>query len=307
MTVFRSSGNLQADKRYEYARAMLEDCDGAAAADLFRQTLELVPDWPPAQFGLGQALALEGEREGAITAFRRTLELAPEDALGAAVQLAKLGALPADEAMRPGYVAALFDDYADRFDDHLVNALDYRAPEIIMEALRQVCGESGRPFRFARALDLGCGTGLMVRALGGRAEAVDGVDLSERMAAKARATGLYREVWVGNAVEALAAPASYPLILAADLLVYIGDLNPLLCAAAEALEPEGLFAFTFQLRSEPGHGLGADLRHHHCEAYVRDAAGAAGLAVVQAAPCTPRMDAGEPVVGMVMVLQRASR
>ncbi|MGL4241482.1 MAG: methyltransferase [Beijerinckiaceae bacterium] len=300
MTVFRSSGNLQADRRYEYARAALEECDGQAAADLFRQTLELVPDWPPAHFGLGEALALEGAGDQAAAAFRRTLELAPDDALGAALRLAKLGALPVNDAMRPGYVAALFDDYADRFEDHLVNALRYRAPEIIVAALRTVCAGRGRPFRFSAALDLGCGTGLMARALVDATDCIDGVDLSPRMVAKARATGLYRDVRVADAVDALA--SSYPLLLAADVIVYINDVTRLLQAARQALEPEGFFAFTFQLSEAAGHDVGPDLRHHHSEAYMRDAALAAGLTVVHAEPCVPRFDAGEPVPGMVMVL-----
>jgi predicted TPR repeat methyltransferase len=205
--VFRSSGDLNADRRYEYARASLKDCDGAAAADLFRQVLELAPDWPPAHFGLGEALMLENDRDGAVAAFRRALELAPDDVLGASLRLAWLGARPAEDAMRPAFVAQLFDDYADTFDDHLVKALAYRAPDIVVDALRQVCAARGRPFRFASAFDLGCGTGLMARALGDAAEAIDGVDLSPRMAAKAEATGLYRRVWVGDVVEALASPS----------------------------------------------------------------------------------------------------
>jgi predicted TPR repeat methyltransferase len=308
MALRRSSGDLNADRRYEYARASLEDCDGAAAADLFRQVLELVPDWPPAHFGLGEALTFENDRDGAVAAFRRTLELAPDDVLGASLRLAWLGAAPPDAAMRPAFVAQLFDDYADTFDDHLVIALAYRAPEIIADALARVCAARGRPARFGSALDLGCGTGLMAKALGGMAMTVDGVDLSPRMAAKARATGLYRQVQVGDVVEALRSPfargGSYHLLLAADVLVYIGDLTQLLRAAHEALDAQGLFAFTFQFRSEPGYGVGADLRHHHSEAYVRETAASAGLGVALAEPCAPRNESGFPVAGMVMVVER---
>ncbi len=54
--------------------------------------------------------------------------------------------------MQTGYVAALFDEYCDRFDAHLVERLSYRAPQVVLRALREVCAAKGRPFRFrARA------------------------------------------------------------------------------------------------------------------------------------------------------------
>jgi predicted TPR repeat methyltransferase len=307
MATFRSSGDLTADRRYEYARAALEDCDGVAAADLFRQTLELVPGWPPAHFGLGEALALEGDSKGAAAAFARTLELAPEDALGASLRLARLGFHQAGDAMRPGFVAALFDEYADAFDGHLLEALGYRGPAIIMDALGTVCDRFQRSLQFASAIDLGCGTGLMARALAAYVGELDGVDLSPRMVAKAKATGLYRNVHVGDATEMLRSSSDrYSLIVAADVLVYIGDLAPLFAAAASALTAEGLFGFTVQKHEGEGFILGGDLRHHHSARYLRAAAGSNGFSILQLAECITRKDAGEDVPGLVAVLGRGN-
>jgi predicted TPR repeat methyltransferase len=305
MATFRSSGDLTADRRYEYARAALEDCDGVAAADLFRQTLELVPDWPPAHFGLGEALALEGDSKGAAAAFARTLELAPEDALGASLRLARLGFHRAEDAMRPGFVAALFDEYAESFDNHLLEALGYRGPDVVVGALQEVCDRLRRSLQFASGLDLGCGTGLMAKALEGHLGAIDGVDLSPRMVAKAKATGLYRNVHAGDATEMLRSSSDrYSLIVAADVFVYIGDLAPLFAAAASALTAEGLFGFTVQKAEGEGFILGGDLRHHHSAHYLRATAGSNGLTIHQLAECITRKDAGEDVPGLVAVLGR---
>ncbi len=61
--------------------------------------------------------------------------------------------------MSNAYVAHLFDDYAPRFENHLVRNLAYRGPEILSEMLRAGAAKAGRPFRFGHMIDLGCGTG----------------------------------------------------------------------------------------------------------------------------------------------------
>ena len=114
-------------------------------------------------------------------------------------RLALIGRGDAPGALPQAYVARLFDDYAPRFDKHLTKNLGYRAPALIAEALSAVA--SGR--RFASALDLGCGTGLMGEALRGRVDRLTGVDLSAAMIAKARERGVYDELVVGDAAAML--------------------------------------------------------------------------------------------------------
>ena len=126
-------------------------------------------------------------------------------------------------ALPEAYVARLFDDYAPRFDAHLTKALDYRAPALIAEALDLAA--PGR--RFASALDIGCGTGLMGEAVRDRVDRLVGVDLSPGMIARARERGLYDELEVAEAAAFLArtAPGAYDCILAADALCYFGELR----------------------------------------------------------------------------------
>jgi predicted TPR repeat methyltransferase len=298
-----SSGDLNADRRYGYARDLLKARDFVAAADLFRQVLELAPEWAPAWFGLGEALEQSGDPNTAIAAFCRSLELAPGDALGAKVRLARHGAADMTGAMTPGYVAALFDQYADRFDHHLTGTLKYRGPDIIMQALHALYGPRKKSFFFERAMDLGCGTGLMSQAIRRNVGVIDGVDLSPAMVVLARKRHLYRELIVGDVVEALAG-REYALLLAADVLVYIGDLARLFAAAAKALSPLGLFAFTVQAHDGEDFILGQDLRYHHSMPYVATAAKAVGLRMLHSAPCITREDAGEPVKGHVVILEK---
>lgn len=298
---WHGSGDLLADRRYSYAEAALADGDAEAARDLFIQTLERVPDWLPARIGLGKACLALHDRDAAIAAFRGVAEQDEHDILGSRAFLAQIGA--EGGALTPGYVAALFDDYAPRFDAHLTTALDYRAPEALADALTQVSGARS----FHRALDLGCGTGLMARALEGRYRQMIGVDLSERMLDIACGTGLYAHLEAADCASWLASEAtdSADLILAADVFCYIENLAPVFREARCVLARDGLFAFTIQTNQGAGMRVGSDLRVHHNPALIHDLAQASGFHLRHERAESVRKDRGQPVPGAVFVLSRS--
>ncbi|MFL5215080.1 MAG: methyltransferase domain-containing protein [Microvirga sp.] len=302
--LLRSSGDLLADRRFGHAEAAFAAGDHQAAADLAAQVLELVPRFAPAHALLGRARLAMGERDAAIAALRLAVAIEPEDALGVGLDLARLGALAPEEAISPGYVRALFDDYAPRFDKHLIRNLAYRGPELIAAALRRACALRGRPFRFRRGLDLGCGTGLAARALEGRAAMVEGVDLSPRMLAKARKTHLYDRLHEGDLVGFLAGcgEASADLLVAVDVFVYMASLAPAFRAARRVLARDGLFAFSVQAHDGDGFALGEDGRYAHGEAYLRRLAAECGFTVAFLEEASTRQDRGEDVPGLVTVL-----
>ncbi|MGJ3262395.1 MAG: methyltransferase domain-containing protein [Salinarimonas sp.] len=306
LVVHRSSGDLLADRRYAYAAGWLEDGDLGAAADLAAQALERAPGFAPAWALLGEALAAQGDAAGAISALERARTLEPDDPLGVGVTLARLGALPAADAMSEGYVRALFDSYADRFDEHLTGDLDYRGPQCLRDALDRHA--PGR--RFATALDLGCGTGLMGEAIRDRVARLEGCDLAPAMVEKAREKGVYDALCVAELGAWLeAAPAGgADLMLAADVLVYVGDPVHVLAAARGALAEGGLFAFTVQALDEAiageGYAIGADARFAHGARFLRERAAGAGLTVARLEPVVTRRDAGRPVPGHLVVLTR---
>lgn len=303
---FQSSGDILADRRYEYARAAFDERDFEAAADLARQALELAPDFAAAHALLGRAAAEQGAREEAVSALRQALALQPADALGVRLDLARLGALAPDEAITDGYVRALFDDYAPNFDRHLTKSLAYRGPELVADALRRACSKQIKDFRFGLALDLGCGTGLMAQALEGHCDAIEGVDLSPRMLARAQETKLYTALHEGGLVEFLAGRAAgeADLVVAADVFVYMAALDAVFAEAHRVLRPEGLFTFTVQAHEGEGFVLGGDARYAHGEAYLRSLAQAVGFAVAIFERVSTREDRGVPVPGFLAVLQR---
>ena len=223
---------------------------------------------------------------------------AEQDAVIAYLEAAETGAAP-PERSAPAYVTALFDLYAPSFDDSLRGFLAYRAPERLVEAVHAVLG----PRTVPRVLDLGCGTGLAGPLLRPLAHRLEGVDLSPGMLERAGALGVYDALWVGEiTAELAAAPAPYDVLVAVDVLVYFGALEPLFIEAARRLEPGGLFAFTVEKGDAPGYRLQPSARYAHHLDYVRECARAAGLRPVLEREEVLRRQAGQSVLGHVVVL-----
>jgi predicted TPR repeat methyltransferase len=305
-TTLCSSGDLLADRRYGYASEAFEASEHATAAELAEQALELAPRFAPAWALLGRAKAALGHSESAVEALRRALAIEPEDALGVRLDLARLGAAPPEAAITPGYVRALFDDYAPRFDKHLIKNLNYRGPELIAQAARRVAARGGAPVRFRRVLDLGCGTGLMAGALDGMCDAIEGVDLSPKMLAQAKRTRLYDALHEADLVSFLRgrSDGSADLVVAADVLVYLAALDEAFRETCRVMMRGGLFAFSVQAHDGEGFALGEDARYAHGEIYLRRLAADAGLAMSLFERASTREDRGEPVPGFVVVLGR---
>ncbi len=280
--LFLSSGDLVADRRYEFARDLRLKGDLAAAADLLAQATELAPGFASAWFTLGEIRHQLGERDAAIAAFRSARDADADDRHGASVWLMRLGAEGLTD-MPPAYVRTLFDQYAPKFEAALVDDLGYRGPSLLFKAVLDARRAVLKPAFFKRAIDLGCGTGLAAAAFAKEVDHFTGIDLSPRMIEKARSSGLYAELEVAGMLEGLRGKpdASAELILAADAMVYVADLVPVLKEVRRVLVSGGLLAFTVETHGGDGVILGEGLRYAHGESYVRAALQSAGLALSQ--------------------------
>ncbi|HEX8415983.1 MAG TPA: methyltransferase domain-containing protein [Methylobacterium sp.] len=310
MSSNHSSGDLLADRRYAYAEACLSEGDAGGAAEMAEQALELAPRFAPAWFLLGRAREARHRTTGdaadhhaALRAYANALDLDPDDGIGARLHLAQLGVGDALGAISPGYVRALFDGYAVRFERHLVDDLHYRGPSMLREAIDAL---PDAPARFGDALDLGCGTGLMGAALAGRVDRLTGIDLSPAMLAQAERTGRYVSLVEGDLTTFLdGAPAlSFDLVVAADVFIYLGHLDRALAGIGRALRRGGLAAFTVQSHDGDGAVLGPDARYAHGDAHIRAAASASGLDVESLTPAAIRRERGADVPGRIAVLRQ---
>jgi predicted TPR repeat methyltransferase len=300
--LFLSSGDLMADRRFDFARDLQLKGDLVAAADLLQQAIELAPGFASAWFTLGQIREQLGEREAAIAAFRKAREADPEDRHGASLRLMLLGAEQLS-AMPQAYVRALFDQYAPKFESALVDDLGYRGPALLFKAVLAARHAVRKPAFFQRAIDLGCGTGLAAAAFAKEVDHFTGIDLSPRMIEKARATGLYADLEVADMLDGLRGKpdASANLVLAADAMVYVADLAPVLREAKRVLASGGLLAFTAETHGSDGVTLGEGLRYAHGASHVRASIGEAGLALSQLDELSARNEDNVAVPGLVVV------
>lgn len=278
------------------------DLEGALAS--YEQALALRPDYALAEHYRANALRALGRRDAALAAYRRALALgADADAIRFA--LAALGEAEQPAAAPAGYVRDLFDQYAGHFDRHLVDVLGYRTPALLAEMVERHLPAATPPFR--SALDLGCGTGLCAPLLRPLAGCLTGIDLSPRMLERAAASNLYDALDCADIVDWLARwGATCELAVAADVLVYIGDLAPLFAAVRRVLDAGGLFALSCEALATAdarGYALMPSNRYAHGLDYLTGTAAQAGFAVVETQEAALRRDHGKDIAGHLVLLR----
>jgi len=320
--------------RFTLVHALLAAGDTGEAVRVARDTALLNPSVARAASSLGEALRLAGNLPTAIGEFQRALRIdpsldlariglghawldagEPERALEVYAQIENASdelrnAIAQAEAARgqarsdARYVRHLFDQFSADYDARMRGQLGYRGPEVLREMASFVLPQHGD----LAILDLGCGTGLAGMVFEDMADRLDGIDLSPAMVEKARALGIYDKLVVGDIESGLATFARrYGLILAADTVIYLGDLAALFRGVASHLAEDGVFLFTVESADGEGFSLGPKRRWRHSEHYLRETARKAGLDVAGLMPASIRAEAGVPVEGFAVALRLAEK
>ena len=183
--------------------------------------------------------------------------------------------------MPQAYVQTLFDQYAPRFEAALVDDLGYRGPALLFKAVLAARVAARKPAFFKRAIDLGCGTGLAAAAFAKEVDHFIGIDLSprhDRAGARHRALCRARSRRHGRRACAASRTPAPISILAADAMVYVADLAPVLREAKRVLAAGGVLAFTLETHDGDGVMIGEGLRYAHgADISCATQVGAAGL------------------------------
>ncbi|MBV6631775.1 MAG: tetratricopeptide repeat protein [Alphaproteobacteria bacterium] len=282
------------------------------------EQLQAVVDQDPDNLAAWQQLA-DSQRTAenlpeALVAFKRWLELAPDDAKAAhmvkSVEAFLDGNNAGPDRADDKYVASYFDQYAKTFDSHTASVLRYQGPKI----LKQVSAQAGLLDGDKRdVLDLGCGTGLCGEFLAPNASRLDGIDLSPVMLEEAGKKGIYNELIEGELVSAMEGleENSYDLAVAGDVFCYIGALEDTFAQVARLVRPQGGFLFTVESMTYNEVDAGAVdhiLRHSGRYAqhrdYIERLAAEHGFDVMQITNETLRLEYGKPIAGWMVLLQR---
>lgn len=329
-----AAGRGGALTRLALGRALLSLGKPSDAAAVLREAVALAPSSPDIAIAMGDALAAAGALPTAIAEYQRAVRLDPS-AVEAHLQIATLWldagepdkaeselaaaeANDADEATirskreaiaehralkraSSGYVRHLFDQFAADYDERMRARLGYSAPE----TLRDLCALLlGPPRKSLHILDLGCGTGLSGVVFAPFAKRLVGVDLSPGMLAKAQALSVYDELLEADIEDLPETLGAFDLVIAADVLVYVGDLSKVFAQVQQRLKPDGLWAFTTEKAEQDDFAVGPKRRYRHSEPYLRREAEAQEFDVASLIECVTRYDAGIPVPSLAAVLRR---
>ena len=269
------------------------------AAACFCKVITLRPKHKEARRLLALAHCTLGEIAEAVHIFDEWLAEEPGDPIALHMRAACSGRDVPPRASN-GFVERTFDSFASTFEAKL-ERLSYRAPALVAAMLEDAGLE---PLNQLDVLDAGCGTGLCGPLVAPYARRLVGVDLSEGMLAHAKEKRVYEALVKSELTEYLRDHnQAFDLIVSADALVYFGELERVLSAAAGALRPNGLLVFTLE------HAVAADVdaayrlevhgRYSHARAYVERLLAAAGLNP-RIAHAELRMESGVPVAGLVI-------
>jgi predicted TPR repeat methyltransferase len=276
------------------------------ALKYYAQALSLTPELGEAVWGTADCHASLGRNKTAIKWYQRYLEIEPDEP-EALHMLASLGVGEAPDRASDEYVTTYFDRFAADFDEMLVNQLEYRVPELIVDAVDKALGAERDDLT---VLDVGCGTGLCGVALKervqkGRIAAIDGIDLSPKMLSQAWRRRLYRDLIEADLCAHLAGTlARYDLVVSGDVLIYLGSLDVVMAGIARVLQAGGTAIFSLESRKGSGFKLTESGRYAHSRSYVRHIAAEAGLVEQCVTRQIVRLEYGEPVRGDLWVFTR---
>jgi len=283
--------------QYALGHALDRSGDFRAAAAAFETAAKLAPSEFEVLFRLANSLRRAGELDAALQAYRQAAMI---DRQRQAVDfwIAALGGAPMPPHPPERHIVTLFDEYAEFYDRHQREQLRYQVPELLLAGAERLDLMPSLDI-----LDAGCGTGLCGAAFRTFAGRIDGVDLSPRMLDRANARGGFDGLMRSDLVLAMRqAPERYDLILAGDVLPYIGDPRDLLAAAGFVLRPGGWFLFTTEAGEELA--LRPNGRYVHGPAQMAELAAATGLATAFAEPATLAQEFGAPCLGTLHALRR---
>ncbi len=269
-----------------------------------RRAVAAEPNSALARMRLADALRDNGDLAESIELYRNCTRW-PETAEPAGFFLAALGAADLPPTMPPGLVRETFDHYAPTFEQELVGALRYQGPALLHQAVLGVLGPAAGGLDI---LDGGCGTGLCGKVFRPMARRLVGVDASAEMIRRAGGKDFYDELIHGELCETLGRyRAALDLVIAGDLLIYLGDPDPVMAAAWTALEMGGLFALTTERFDGAGFDLPPTGRFRHSDSCIEQAASNAGFDIVRADRACLRFERGVAVDCSVFVLSKRDR
>jgi len=126
------------------------------------------------------------------------------------------------------------------------------------------------------------------------------------MLTKAKNTGLYDELHCAEISDWLQLQdQDFDLIIAADVFVYIGDLDPVFAAASRVMPAGAVLGFSVEMTDDSAdYLLLPSQRYAHSHAYLQRLARLHGFVIADASQQVARQDKGEDILAHILVMIR---
>ena len=129
--------------------------------------------------------------------------------------------------------------------------------------------------------------------------------MSAGMLAQAEIKKIYHYLAHDEALAFLAKSNNqYDIIIAADVLVYMGDLAGLFQAVHNRLAPGGIFAFSTQILDKGSYQLGHDHRYSHNADYIKSCAALCSMTSLYGEKTFIRHDGHNDIYGQIAIFEK---
>jgi predicted TPR repeat methyltransferase len=198
------------------------------------------------------------------------------------------------------YVNNLFNNYALYYDQHMQGALSYTLPQHLARLLHNVSLN-----KVKNAIDLGCGTGLCGNILREVSTHLTGVDIAAKMLLQARHKAIYDQLIEEELISFLQHDkSSYDLMLAADVLPYLGELDTFFLEISTHLTPGGYFLFSHEISPNQPWQLQDSARFSHHPDYIQQRCEEFKLKIIEQASVVGRQQKEQSLDVMIYVVQK---
>jgi len=272
------------------------------AIKAYTHAIDLDPNYAKCYANLGYVYNEINDQKNSQKYCKQALKLSPNDPqIGH--MLASLNVTATPDTADENYIKNVFDNYADNYDQHLVDGLKFKIPKLIFDAISQHLPSK----KTLDIIDLGCGTGLSGELFSATANTLVGVDLSEGMIQKAKEKAIYTKLHIGE-IDAVIKDYTleFDLAICSDVLIYIGKLDVLFRHIQASLNKKGQFCFSIEALSDSksDYTLGSTGRYKHNQDYISKVAISAGFEIISNEEASLRKQDNQDVLGRIYILKK---
>lgn len=292
-------GDHDQDTLYNLALCYQDLSNFSQAAFLYETILSKEPNHSSTLNNYAYLCHKTGDTDKAEKLYRQLLALNPEHQAAKHMLDSLSGITPVAAPLE--YVEAVFDNYAEDFEESLIEQLAYKTPKKLWKRYSTLFPHDQRDL----CLDLGCGTGLIGEEFSSCCKHLIGVDISQSMLSVAEEKNIYDDLVKSDIVKYLHKLQHAPdLLVAADVFTYLGDLKIVFQKCFDVAKLKGLFLFSVENSDSGSFELKETGRFGHSPDYIRKLIQKTGWTLRDQYISNLRQEKGEWITGHLFILEK---